>query len=200
MLYSLEKRIISDNYKMVNIPNIITILRILFVPFIVILLFHHQYIWAFLMFLLVGLSDALDGYIAKRYDCVTEFGALLDPIADKCLILSSFVMLTYQEVLPFWLAVVVVFRDALIISGVLFVFMLLGKIELKPLWFSKLNTVFQISLIVIALFQLAFFQTKTNVEQSWLYFLVAGTSIFSGIAYIWQGLKLTANREINQKV
>lgn len=182
---------------MIYIPNLITLLRIVFVPFIVILLFDQRYVEAFCLFVVAGITDGLDGYIAKRYDCVTSLGTMLDPIADKCLILSSFVMLAYQEILPFWLTVIVVFRDFVIVIGVLFVSLLIGKVDLKPLWISKLNTVLQISLIVVSLFKLAFFQSMLNLDWSFLYYLVAGTSILSGLAYIWQGLKLTTRGEFD---
>jgi len=181
---------------MIYIPNLITLMRIASVPFIVILLSNHRYAESLLLFVLAGISDGLDGYIAKRYQCVTNLGAMLDPVADKCLIISSFIMLTYQEILPFWLTVVVVFRDLVIIAGVLFVSLLIGKVEFKPIWVSKLNTVMQILLIMVSLFKLAFLQSLLNIDWSFLYYFVAATSIFSGLAYIWQGLKLTTRGEL----
>ncbi len=180
---------------MIYLPNLITLLRIVSVPFIVILLFNHNYAMTLLLFVLAGFSDGLDGYIAKRFQCVTKLGTMLDPIADKCLLIASFVMLTYQEYLPFWLTVIVVFRDILIIGGVVLVNVLLGSVELKPLIISKINTAMQILLIFVSLLGLAHPQIIPNFDTSFLYILVAGTSILSGLAYIWQGSRLAMRGE-----
>lgn len=198
----LENRILSsdscDNRAMIYVPNLITLLRIISVPFLVILLFNHNYTMALILFLCAGVSDGLDGYIAKRFKCVTKLGTMLDPIADKCLLITSFVMLTHQEYLPFWLTVIVVFRDLLIIGGVLFVTLLLGSVNLKPLIISKINTAVQILLIFVSLLNLVYPQIFPNIEWIFLYLLVAGTSILSGLAYIWQGSVLAMRSESGQ--
>lgn len=184
---------------MIYLPNLITLLRIASVPFIVILLFNNNYAMTLLLFVFAGLSDALDGYIAKRFQCITKLGTMLDPIADKCLLVASFVMLTHQEYLPFWLTVIVVFRDLLIIGGVIFVSLLIGRIELKPLIISKINTVMQLFLIFVVLMNLAHPQLIPNIGEPFLYILVAGTSISSGLAYIWHGSILAMRGEFRQK-
>jgi len=184
---------------MIYLPNFITLLRIVSVPFIVILLFNNNYAMTLLLFVFAGLSDALDGYIAKRFQCVTKLGTMLDPIADKCLLVASFVMLTHQEYLPFWLTVIVVFRDLVIIGGVIFVSLLIGRIELKPLVISKINTAMQLFLIFVVLMNLAHPHLMPNIGESFLYILVAGTSISSGLAYIWQGSILAMRGEFRQK-
>ena len=184
---------------MIYVPNFLTLLRIASVPFIIILLFNNDYELALWLFVLAGLSDGLDGFIAKRYGCVTKLGTMLDPLADKCLLVASFVMLSYQEYLPFWVTVVVVFRDLIIIGGVLFVTLLIGNVVLKPLLISKTNTVVQIFLVFITLLNLAYPSLMPSIDWSFLFFLVAGTSIFSGLAYIWQGLVLTMHGEKKQR-
>ena len=180
---------------MIYVPNLITFLRIASVPFIVIFLFNHNYVMSLVLFVLAGISDGIDGYIAKRYNCVTNLGTMLDPMADKCLLVASFVMLTYQEYLPFGLTVIVVFRDLLIIGGVLFVTLLIGSVDLKPLIISKVNTVLQIALIFLSLLNLVYPKLMPHLDWSWLYLLVASTSILSGLAYIWQGSVLAMRGE-----
>ncbi len=199
LYFYLENPILSsDNSDMIYVPNFLTLLRIASVPFIIILLFNHSYEFALWLFVLAGLSDGLDGFIAKRYGCVTKLGTMLDPLADKCLLVAAFVMLSYQEYLPFWVAVVVVFRDLIIIGGVLFVTLLVSNVALKPLVISKLNTVMQIFLVFITLLKLAYPHFLEGIDWSFLFFLVAGTSILSGLAYIWQGLLLTMQGEKKQ--
>ena len=199
LYFYLENHILSgDNRDMIYVPNFLTLLRIASVPFIIILLFNNSYELTLWLFILAGLSDGLDGFIAKRYGCVTKLGTMLDPLADKCLLVASFVMLSYQDYLPFWVTVIVVFRDLIIVGGVLFVTLLIGKIALKPLLISKVNTVAQIFLVLITLLNLAYPYFMQGIDWSFLFFLVAGTSIFSGLAYIWQGLVLTMHGERKQ--
>ena len=137
------------------IPNLITVLRIAAAPVLILLLDSEAYELALIVFLLAGISDGLDGFIAKKFNFESKFGAMLDPIADKILLVSSFVMLTLTGHLPFWLLVIVAFRDVLIIGGYLVLVMLREPVEMRPSVLSKLNTVFQICLVGLVLAQLA---------------------------------------------
>lgn len=183
---------------MIYVPNLITLLRIVCVPFLVILIFNQSYGYALVLFLCAGVSDAFDGYIAKRFNCITKLGKILDPIADKCLLVAVFVVLAYHMHIPFWLAAIVVFRDLVIIFGVVFISVLLGGIELKPLWVSKLNTVLQALLVTAVLFNLTSLSFLPRLEVETLYIVVAASSVLSGIAHIYQGLQLAAHNELHQ--
>lgn len=134
-----------------TIPNFITIARLIGVPLIVWLMIADRFLLAALIFVLAGISDAADGFIAKRFGASSELGAYLDPIADKALLVSVFVTLGLKGALPAWLIVLVVSRDLFIIGGMLLAYMLGNPMAVHPLWVSKVNTVAQIILIAFVL-------------------------------------------------
>jgi cardiolipin synthase (CMP-forming) len=138
-----------------NVPNLLTIGRILLVPFTVWSLQRGDYIVAFLAFTLAGVSDGLDGYIARRYKLQSVLGAYLDPLADKLLLVAVYVTLAILTYIPAWLAIIVVTRDVLIVSGVLLSGFLEQPVEIKPVFISKANTAAQIGLAAGVLFSLA---------------------------------------------
>jgi len=139
----------------VSLPNAITIARILLVPFTVWLIINHQFGFALFAFLMAGISDAVDGLIARRYNLQSELGAYLDPIADKALLVSIYVALAAMQFLPTWLAIIVVTRDVLIVGAVLLAWVLARPVEMRPLKVSKVNTVAQILFAGALLFTLA---------------------------------------------
>jgi cardiolipin synthase (CMP-forming) len=138
----------------VNIPNSITLARIVLVPLVVWLIIDHEMFAAFLLFLLAGLSDAADGFLAKRFGWNTELGAYLDPIADKALLVSIYVTLGFAGHLPVWLVIAVVSRDILIVGAVVLSWMLSRPLRMHPLLISKANTFSQIVLAGLVLAEL----------------------------------------------
>ena len=167
-----------------TLPNAITLARLLAVPGVVWLAMRGWYEAALWLFLLAGLSDALDGWLARRLDRVSRLGSLLDPIADKALLVSVFVTLGAQEVLPAWLVILVVFRDALIVSGWLLRQMLAPPAQtVRPHWTSKLNTVAQLLLAGGVLAMLAWELSLPTVEEV-AHGVVALTTIVSGGVYV----------------
>ncbi len=139
-----------------SIPNIITLGRILLVPFIVWAIASNQMEIAFIIFIVAGVSDAVDGFLAKRFDMASELGALLDPLADKALLVSIYVALGIWVAVPRWLVILVVSRDIMIVAAVI-VSWLFGKpIPMKPLMVSKLNTVAQVAFAALVLASLGF--------------------------------------------
>jgi len=135
-----------------SIPNLITLARILLVPVVVWAIASDAMQIAFLLFLAAGLSDAVDGFLAKRFGMATELGAYLDPLADKAMIVSIYIALGIADAIPRWLVILVVSRDIMIVSAIILSWLLDKRVTLKPLTVSKLNTVAQ---IVLALFVLA---------------------------------------------
>jgi len=135
----------------VTIPNFITIARLISVPLVVWLIVGEQWFGATLLFLLAGISDGIDGFIAKHFSASSDLGAYLDPIADKALLVSLFIALGFKAALPPWLVIAVVSRDILIVGGVILAWMLSNPIEMKPLWVSKFNTTAQIVLLALVL-------------------------------------------------
>jgi cardiolipin synthase len=141
---------------LLNLPNLITIARILLVPVMVWAIASHAMRAAFVLFLAAGLSDAVDGFLAKRFNMASELGAYLDPIADKVLIVSIYIALGITEDIPRWLVILVVSRDILIVGGITLPWILGNPITVKPLLVSKLNTVAQILFAGLVLAALGF--------------------------------------------
>jgi cardiolipin synthase len=140
----------------VNVPNIITLGRILAVPFIVWAIASNQMEIAFAIFIIAGVSDAVDGFLAKNFNMTSELGALLDPLADKALLVSIYVALGIWGAVPRWIVILVVSRDIMIVGAVI-VSWLFGKpIPMKPLMVSKLNTVAQVAFAALVLGSVGF--------------------------------------------
>ncbi|MBV9240214.1 MAG: CDP-alcohol phosphatidyltransferase family protein [Xanthobacteraceae bacterium] len=135
-----------------SLPNLITLARILLVPVMVWAIASDQMTAAFTLFLIAGISDGVDGFLAKRFGMATAVGAYLDPLADKVLIVSIYVSLGIIEAIPRWLVILVVSRDILIVGGIMLSWVLGDPITIKPATVSRLNTVAQILLggVVIA--------------------------------------------------
>jgi cardiolipin synthase len=140
----------------VNLPNIITLGRILLVPVIVWAIASNQMTIAFVIFVVAGVSDAIDGFLAKRFNMTTEIGALLDPVADKALLVSIYVTLGISGDIPRWLVILVVSRDFMIVGAVIVSWILDNPVPMKPLMVSKLNTVAQVSFAALVLASLGF--------------------------------------------
>ncbi|GAV34897.1 CDP-diacylglycerol--glycerol-3-phosphate 3-phosphatidyl transferase [Roseomonas sp. TAS13] len=134
-----------------TLPNAITFVRLCAVPATVWLIIQGRFDLAFLLFLGAGLSDALDGWLARVLDARSSLGAVLDPVADKALLVSSYVALAATGVLPDWLAILVVFRDVLIVGGVVMLRMMGMPPRISPSRLSKANTALQILLVAVAL-------------------------------------------------
>lgn len=139
-----------------NIPNIITLVRILLVPVVIWAIASNQMTAACILFVIAGISDAVDGFLAKRFDMTTEIGALLDPLADKALLVSIYVSLGIWGAMPRWLVILVVSRDVMIIGAVIVSWLLGNPVPMKPLMVSKLNTVAQVALAALVLASLGF--------------------------------------------
>lgn len=134
-----------------NIPNAITIARFLLVPLLVCLLFRGMFGPAIWVFLVAGASDALDGFIARHFNLCTPLGAILDPLADKLLVVASVLTLAWLRSLPWWLAIIITGRDLLIVGGATAYYLRAGRVEMEPSIPSKVNTCLQIILIFIVL-------------------------------------------------
>jgi cardiolipin synthase len=164
-------------------PNLITFGRLCAVPLAFWLVVEHRLNLAFYLFVLAGLSDAVDGWLARRYGG-NSIGALLDPVADKALLVTMYVTLAVVRELPDWLAILVVFRDLLIVGGVIVLGILGQPVVIRPLYVSKLNTALQIVLVAATLF-LSGFDVAAPLVLDILIWMVAATTLVSGAAYVW---------------
>ncbi len=169
---------------MIYIPNLLTLARIGMVPWLVVLLQNQQFALSLVVFVVAGLTDALDGFIAKRFNAQTYLGSLLDPLADKGLLVSSYIMLSVLGLIPFWLMVAVVFRDVIIVGGYLLMVLFFGSVKMQPLIISKVNTFTQIAYIVLVLLALAM-NSDFSAIQPILSYAVLATSVISGLAYVY---------------
>jgi cardiolipin synthase len=140
----------------VSIPNIITLGRIMLVPIIVWAIVSSQMEAAFAFFLIAGISDAVDGFLAKRFNMASELGALLDPLADKALLVSIYMALGIWGAIPRWLVILVVSRDIMIVAAVIVSWLFDKPVAMKPLMVSKLNTGAQVAFAALVLAALAF--------------------------------------------
>jgi len=172
----------------ISIPNILTIFRILLTPLFVILAQKNLFGHALLVFTLAGVSDALDGLIARLFNQRTELGAFLDPIADKLLLISAFISLSVPGILPGWLAVIVISRDVLILMGIAVLTVTGIDFQIRPSWVSKCTTFAQIAVIFFSLLQLRLAGLLPVLEP--LYWLSAGLTILSGLHYIYLGMTI----------
>lgn len=166
------------------IPNIITILRITLVVPLAVLLVNGQYMAALLIFVFAGLSDGIDGYLARRNNWISRSGAILDPLADKLLMFCSYLVLSWLGKIPVWLAALVIGRDIVIVSGAIAYYKLVGQVEMEPQMVSKINTLFQILLVLTVLFSLAVHEVAQGVLWS-LIAVVTVTTVWSGLSYVW---------------
>ena len=170
-----------------NLPNVISLGRLLAVPVAVWLVLSDQLLVAFWVFVAAGVSDAVDGFIAKRFDAETEFGRYLDPIADKVLLVSVYLALGNEGYLETWLVIMVVFRDALIVGGALLFQTLTQSLSMQPLMISKVNTVAQIVLAAAVLGVHGYAITGDGMAEGVvevLVYAVTVTTLISGGAYV----------------
>jgi cardiolipin synthase (CMP-forming) len=135
-----------------SIPNLITLARILLVPVVVWAIATGQLYFAFLLFLAAGISDAVDGFLAKRFGMKTELGAYLDPLADKVLIVSIYVALGITSVIPLWIVILVVSRDIMIVGAIILSWLIDRPVKIRPHTISKVNTAVQIVFAGLVLF------------------------------------------------
>lgn len=151
---------------------------------VVLLMLDKQFDWALLLFFIAGLSDGLDGYLAKRNHWESRLGSILDPLADKLLLVSSFVVLGWLGYIPVWLVFVVLLRDFLIVLGGVSYHVKIGEYEMTPTVVSKINTFCQIVLVLAIVFSLGFYTLPDQMIQFLIYTVLA-TTLLSGADYVW---------------
>jgi cardiolipin synthase len=175
-----------------NIPNLLSLLRILLVPLLVIFLINKSFLKALILFTALGVTDALDGFLARVLKQQTVLGSYLDPIADKVLITSCFLSLAILKVMPGWLAVIVISRDVIILLGIAMLSIMSVSVEIRPLFVSKVTTTLQIGAVFFAMV----FRTLPDslmLNEVWLmtlYWLTAFFTILSGFQYVARGYRM----------
>jgi cardiolipin synthase len=171
-----------------NIPNLLTLLRILLVPLVVILLMDGAYFAALLVFLFAGITDGLDGFLARLLEQKTLLGAYLDPLADKALIASSFVTLSILGFIPGWLTVLVITRDLMILLGISLLTLLSIPFEVRPVAVSKITTAFQLFTVFMVLLTKNFAGEPLAPLVGFLFWATAVLTVLSGLSYVRKGI------------
>ncbi len=166
-----------------QIPNLLTVLRIvLIVPFSYFLITGH-YQNAFLVFVIAGISDGVDGFLARHFNWRSRFGAIADPLADKLLLVTTYILLTWLGELPLWLVLLIFGRDSIIVFGGLLFHYKVYRFDVQPTLLGKLCTFIQITYVVVLLLHLAGHAPLEPLIDSGVY-LVAGITLLSGLNYI----------------
>jgi len=171
-----------------TIPNIITVFRLVLVPIVIVMILQSEWGWAFALFVIAGVSDGLDGYIARRFDMRSDFGAVIDPLADKALLVSIYITLAVVEMIPSWLAVIVVSRDIMIVMAFMVAWMMARPMQVKPLFVSKANTALQIAFAAFVLGALAF-TIDFGIFIDLFTILIVSLTIVTAGAYVVRWLK-----------
>jgi cardiolipin synthase len=180
--------------QLLNLPNLITLGRLLSIPIFVSMLTRHRFTAALWLFGAAALTDALDGTLARLTDSRTELGAFLDPFADKLLLMSSFVVLTIEQVFPGWLLVVVGLRDFVIVFGYFMVtFFTAERVPVNPSYLGKATTFLQLACVVAAL--MGFAANPQRYHWFGLLYLTVAVTAISGLQYIYRGLVILNSRE-----
>ncbi len=166
-----------------TVPNQITFLRLGFLPFFLILMSYERYKWALLVLVFAGFSDGIDGLIARKFNQRSSLGAYLDPIADKLLLSSSFVVLAFKQQLAWWLTILVLSRDLLILTVAVVIILVAGYRPFPPSVYGKFTTFFQIVLVFILVLAAAYPEFPLALTKRILIYIVASLCVFSGLHY-----------------
>ena len=173
---------------MLTLPNFLTLLRIVAVPAFLILVSNRHYGAGLVLFVAAGITDAIDSVLARLMNAKSDLGASLDPLADKMLLVSSFVVLTWLGVIPSWLMILVLSRDAVILAGYLVIYFVSTPIEVSPTSVGKLNTFLEMLTVGFALVTLARpDMPMANVNLA-AWYITAVTIAVSGVHYVYRGL------------
>ncbi|OGP62818.1 MAG: CDP-diacylglycerol--glycerol-3-phosphate 3-phosphatidyltransferase [Deltaproteobacteria bacterium RBG_13_53_10] len=175
-----------------NLPNALTLIRVLLIPVFVIFILDKRFEWALVTFAVAGITDGVDGMIARITHQRTELGAYLDPIADKLLVSAAFISLAIVEILPSWLAVIVITRDVFILLGILIMILINHRPKIEPSLLSKVTTTLQIATVLLVLL-------ARDLATFYLFYTIAiyGTTTFtilSGLHYIYTGTRVLNER------
>jgi cardiolipin synthase len=171
-----------------NLPNFLSLIRILFIPLFIIFLIYEHYDWSLITLALSAITDALDGFIARFFHQKTTLGAYLDPIADKLLLVSSYITLSILNLIPDWLTIIVISRDVIISLGVLVLLINSYPLEIRPSGISKFTTLFQFLTLFLSLLYSYYKLTPAFLQV--LYTITAVFTISSGLHYLYRGIKI----------
>ncbi len=170
-----------------NLPNTLTVIRILLVPVFAFLIVKERTNCALLVFLTASITDGLDGYIARTYGLKSRLGAFLDPLADKLLLLTSYLLLSGRGDLPLWLTHVVVGRDVVILSGIVCIYLVNHTVDFSPTWTGKITTFIQLVTLLLVLLKKSHWPVSGFLLP--LYLINLFITLLSGVHYVYLGFR-----------
>lgn len=185
-----------------QLPNVLTLVRILLVAPIAHAIWTGDFRLALMLLIAAGVSDLLDGELARRFDWQSEFGATIDPVADKLLVFTLAVLLTVKGHVPLWLALIVVLRDVVILAGAAVYRVLFGHLDVSPTWISKVNTALQVVILGMVLLALCAFEgispVMDAIVEPWGFLLLGALAVWSGLDYVitW-GLRAMRQKRVD---
>src|ERR687894_448580 len=190
--------------RIVTLPNLLTVFRMVLIPVFVSLLFYQRFVLALAIFILAGITDGLDGLLARRFNQKSQLGTILDPIADKLMLVTAFVVLSMRSVfpqpvpshlpIPFWVTVAVISRDVFILVGAAAINVVTGFRGFRPSWLGKANTTVQIVSVVLVLIAASFPPLRGYLPT--VYTTVFSFAVISGIHYVfWTSKLLNEDRQ-----
>ncbi len=174
--------------KKINLPNVITITRIILIPFFLNFLIYGYTSYALITFVAAGMTDALDGAVARLTGTKSELGATLDPIADKMLAVAAFIALTAMGDIPLWLTLTVIFRDVIIVTGSMVLYLQGHDLKIRPVLTGKAATFLQLTLLSVAL--LGLYLGRVLAVMDYLVWLTLMFTVASGVQYVLRGFKI----------
>ena len=179
-----------------NIPNLLSIFRLFVTIFFVAAITQGMYRTALYLFILQGLTDLLDGFLARAMNKKTSLGALLDPVADKAMLISSYVVLCIYNIIPLWVTMVILLKDLTVACGFLGLYKLFGMVKLAPTIFGKTSTFCQIFAVVYVLWSISFPAiAPPRAYQSYLFYATAILTVIAGIQYVTRGFRILLKKE-----
>jgi cardiolipin synthase len=178
--------------RIINLPNSLTAARIILIPVFITAVIYRKHQHALFLFILAAVTDLLDGFIARVANQKTELGRFLDPLADKLLLTSSFILFSFYEWIPLWLTITVISRDFIIITGWLLLYMITHDVKIEPVLLGK--TAIALQLITLTLVLLHVNAPSFDMPREGLFAVTAGVTAVSGLQYIYKGLKFADAR------
>ncbi len=174
-----------------SIPNLLTLTRILLLPFFASAIIYEQYLYALILFITAALSDLLDGLAARMLHQITALGKILDPVADKFFLITSFILMSRTGLLPTWLAIVVISKDVIVVTGCIILYLVTGRLRIEVSILGKLSSAVQFILIGIILLSRNV-NSKFNISET-TFITVAIITGLAAIQYVYQGMKMSGS-------
>ncbi|MCI0468598.1 MAG: CDP-alcohol phosphatidyltransferase family protein [Nitrospirae bacterium] len=173
--------------KIISLPNVITLIRIIIIPLFVAALIYRRFDYGLYLFLGAAISDGLDGLLARATNQRTEIGSVLDPLADKFLLITAFILFAYYSWIPTWLVIAILSRDAVVVIGWFLLFLQGSGAKTEPLLTGKIAIVSEFALISFIILSINFESFPKTAD--WMFLVVAALAIISGLQYVLRGLR-----------